>query len=76
MVTEFDYVYLITVMYELNYITAFIQVCRKRRLKGGLERELMLLFCVGHTNLYNCISGVSIRMLYLELFDTTSYACG
>ena len=34
----------------------------------------MLMFCVGivHTNLYNCISRVPNRMLYLELFDIAS----
>ena len=40
-----------------------------------LQHELMLLFCVGivHTNLYNCISAI---ILYFELFDTASHACG
>ena len=43
------------VLIHLPYLP---QICRKRRLKGGLERKLMLLFCVGsvHTNLYNCFS--------------------
>ena len=38
----------------------------------------MLLFCVGivHTNLYNCISWFLARILYLELFDIASHACG
>ena len=37
----------------------------------------MLLFCVGivHTNLYNCISWVPTRILYLALFDIASHAC-
>ena len=41
---------------ELHH--ALTQVCRKMRLKGGLECKLMLLFCVAivHTNLYNCVS--------------------
>ena len=44
-------------MLSQNSITAFTQVCRKRRLKGGLECKLMLMFCVGimHANLFNCI---------------------
>ena len=43
-----------------------------------LQRKLMLLFCVGivHTNLYNCISLFPARLLYLELFDVASHACG
>ena len=46
------------VIFGLVCITAFTHVCRKRRLKGGLQCKLMLLFCVGivRTNLYNCIS--------------------
>ena len=52
--------------------------CRKRRLKGGLGRKLMLIFCIGivHTNVYNSISCVSARMQYLYLFDTVSHAHG
>ena len=64
----------------LSYIriTTFIQVCRKMRLKGGLECKLILIFCVGivHTNLYNYFSWVSDIMQYLELFDTAFHACG
>ena len=38
----------------------------------------MLLFRVGivHTHLYNCISLFLARILYLELFDIVSHACG
>ena len=43
-----------------------------------LQHKLILLFCVGivHTNLYNCISRFPGRILYLELFDIASNACG
>ena len=56
--TECGILVMCCMMQEYNSITAFTQVCRKRRLKGGLEPKLMLLFCVGivHTHLYNCIS--------------------
>ena len=66
------------VVWAYNYITAFTQVCRKSRLKGGLACKLMLLFCVGivHTNLYNCISEFLAIILYLELFDIASHVCG
>ena len=45
---------------------------------AGLQRKLMLLFCVGilHTNLYNCISLFPDGILYLELFDIASHVCG
>ena len=41
---------------NFDYIL-YTQVCRKRQLRGGLERKLILLICVGivHTNLNNCI---------------------
>ena len=45
-------------MVSLPNLKTQLSVCRKRRLKGGLECKLMLMFCVGivQTNLYNCIS--------------------
>ena len=44
-------------MEKWNSITAFTQVCRKSRLKGGLECQVMLMICAGivHTNLHNWI---------------------
>ena len=41
-----------------HHICMYSNVCRKRRLKGGLEWKLMLKLCleIVHINLYNYIS--------------------
>ena len=48
------------VLWAEHSIIAFTQVCRKRRLKGGLERKINVDVFVGivHTNMSNCISWV------------------